>query len=378
MFKKLLLPLLPLLLFCLTACEPISVSVSPKGEVAFTRSEGVFYFDTKSGRVKPVYWNGAEKQFPAVVAWSADGSQIAYTLKSSKDAMATDLYIASKGAKGTKLKHIDGVVTKLLWSPDGRFLSYATGGADSDMGVADIALITLSTKASKVLVSNAADLFYWVNNSSIVTVKLESKVAEFDGRFLGKVIKASVDGRVTPLTETFVTEKKGAMDGNTKDEVLFSSLSFDLSKKADSTVTSALYKTSGSKKVEKLLDKVVTYVDYNPTGTNVLLITKEVKTVDYTEKTFIDLMLLDPTKKSTTLLRKGIQSSISVETNTLDLLPTWLDGKSVLFFNMMSNYGSSLQRISLFKLDVTSKKVVNLQPAIDSEINRIVQEKGGY
>lgn len=378
MLKKILLSLSALVLFLFVACEPVAVSVSPKGEIAFTRSEGVFFLDTQNGAVKPVFWNGAQGKFPAIVEWSSDGGKIAYTLKSSKDAMSTEIYVAPKGGKATKLKQVDGVVTKMVWSPDGQYLSYATGGADSDMGVADIVLVTVASKASKVLVSNAADLFYWLDEQSIVTMKLDSKVAEFDGRFLGKVIRASVDGSVTPLTETFVTEKKGAMHGNEKGDVLFSSLSFDLSRKADSAVTSALYKSGSGRKAVKVLDKAVTFIKYNPAGTKALLMTKEVKTVDYSEKTFIDIALFNPATKSMSVLRKDVKNAISVEANTLDLLPTWLDGESILFFNMMSNYGSSVQNLSLFKLDVTSKKVENLQPKIDGEINSIVQARGGY
>lgn len=378
MLKRILFSLSALIVLLFTACEPISVSVSPKGEIAFTRSEGIFFLDAKSGDVSPIFWNGAQGKFPAVVAWSADGTQLAYTLKKSKDAMATEIFVAPKGGKGVKLKAVDGVVTKLVWSPDGTYLAYATGGADSDMSVADIHVVTVSSKMSKVLVSNAADLFYWLDDKTVATVKLDSKVAEFDGRFLGKVIKASVDGSVTPLTETFVTEKKGAMDGNKKGEILFSSLSFDLSRKADSAATSALYKTGSAKKSTKMLDKAVTVIKYNPDGSKALLMTKETKTVDYSEKTFYHLSLFNPANKSETVLRRNVQNAISVETNTLDLIPSWLDGKNVLFFNMMSNYGSSVQNLSLFKLDVTSKKMENLQPKIDSEINKIVMSKGGY
>lgn len=379
MLKKTLYVALGLFITLLfTACEPISVSVSPEGEIAFTRNEGVFVLDSKGEKISTVFWNEGMKQFPAITEWSADGSQIAYTLKEKKDAMSTDLYVAQKGKEGKKIIHIDGVVTKLQWSPDGKFLAYATGGEDSDMSVADIGLIDLSTNMSKKLVKNAADLFYWIDNTSFVTIKLDSKVADFDGRLIGAILKVTIKGEETRLTNSFVTEKKGAMHCTKDGDVLFTSLSLDTTQKADSAIVSALYTTNLKKKVSKVLDKVVTFVKYAPNNKSALLITKEKKTVDYSEKEFIRLELFNPSKKSADVLREDIKNSISVETNTLDLLPTWLNDKSILFFNMHSTYGASLQELSLFKLDVASKKVENLQPQIDSEINKIVSSKGGY
>lgn len=378
MLKQLLPAFAATIVLLLTACEPISVSVSPKGEVAFTRGEGVFYYDTKSKKVETLFWNEGKKVAPAIVKWSEDGAQFAYTLKESKDAMSTDIFVATKGEVGKKITTINGVVTKMVWSPDGKFLSYATGGEDSDMGVADIGIVDLSTNMSKILVKNCADIFYWPDAKSIVTIKLNAKVADFDGRFIGALVKTAISGTETALTEAFVTEKKGAMDGTSKGEILFTSLSLDVAMKADSALSSALYKTMGDKKVAKVLDKGVTHIAYGPNENEALLITKVVKTVDYTEKKYINLELFDPAKKSAVVLRKDVKNSISVETNTLDLIPAWLDGDNVLYFELFAPYGSSTSNLALCNLNIAKKSVENLQPTIDSEINRIIMSKGGY
>lgn len=104
-----------------------SATVTP-GLIAFTRQDGIYAIRTDGSPAVPVRRGGWAK-YPQALAWSPDGSKLAFTAQG----------IWAMNADGTHLTRLAGAVWEsysLTWSPDGRKIAFTSSrGGDSDIWV---------------------------------------------------------------------------------------------------------------------------------------------------------------------------------------------------------------------------------------------------
>ena len=147
----------------LSSCEPISVSVNQSGDIAFTRTEGVFAFNPATSKLTTIDWTYGTEAMPVIVRWSPSGNAVACTYRASKESQSTKVMLIPVKGENKVLYETDKVVTQLEWSPDGAWLTAAQAGEDDDIQCADLILINPADGTSKFLVKKTGYVHRWLD-----------------------------------------------------------------------------------------------------------------------------------------------------------------------------------------------------------------------
>lgn len=361
----------------LIGCEPISVSVNSKGEVAFTRSEGVFYIDLKSGKLNLLDWNFGKETIPVIVRWSPDEDHLAFTIKDNKDSQNTSLYITDvKGEKKTKIYSGSKAITQMEGAEN--HISLAQAGADSDMSVADLALISVKDGMSKIIVQNAGDVHKWLDDENIIYLKLNKKNPDNGDIFQGELSLYNIKTQKSEVLTNAIIPKTGALDCNkSMGIIVYTAIkSGDEVAEFDKNMTTnanIFVYSLKDKKTMKLSDDIVNFVEFSPDGSKILA---KIKEGEYSSD--MNLACFDIKNKKPTVLVSKVTDTVNANSANVQAYPTWLDKDTVLYWNLNNTYGSSGQSLQLMSIDTKTMKKKNHQVMIDSEILKLIESKGGF
>ncbi len=373
----------PILLFTaylalLIACEPVTVSVNSKGEVAFTRSEGVFYMDFKSGKLNLLDWNYGSEAVPVLVKWAPDDKNLAFTVKDNKDSQETKLYKINLDGKKSKLYSTSKVITHIEGTKD--YISVAQAGEDSDMGVADIVQISARDGMSKIILSNVGDFHKWLDDKNIVYFKIIEKNSANSDIYLAEIQTFNiVDNSSKTLAKALVNKIGGIDCYKNGSGVVFTAINagspdIDMNFTEGMSGNSYAYRYDLQTKVlEKLSEDIINYVNLSPDGTKLLV---KNKTGEYDAN--INLSYIDLKDKSLKTLINKATGSISSNSSTVQVYPVWRDDNTILYWNLNNIYGSNGQSLDLMSVTIDKMVKTNLQNTIDTEVAKIIEKKGGY
>lgn len=361
------------------SCEPISVSVSQKGEVAFTRDEGVFYIDLKSGDIQDVYWNYGKKAVPIIVRWSPDNSLLAYTIKADKDAQETEVYVVDKkGKKSKKIYSVSQIITQLEWSPNGSHISIAQAGDDSDMSVADIAIISEGKDEPDVVLRNTGDVHDWISDDELIFMKIHEKNENNSDMFKGDLSSYNVKTEeTTPITPVIVA-KTGYINVSPNSKLIaFTAVKVSdkpIEFTEDLTTESGLYLHDVKKGTnESIIDRSVVFAAFSPDGKKILVKSKERDSYS----SDIDIGYIDLKYKVLKPVIPETFDTISVNSATIQVYPAWIDDSTIIYWHVANVYGSNGQSFQLYTTDILSLKRKFHQLLIDSSIYKLIEKKGG-
>lgn len=373
----------PILLFAtyvvlLIACEPVTVSVNSKGEVAFTRSEGIFYMDFTSGKLNLLDWNYGSDAVPVLVKWAPDDKNLAFTVKDNKDSQETKLYKINLSGKKSKLYSTSKVITHIEGAKD--YISVAQAGEDSDMGVADIVQISARDGMSKVILSNVGDFHKWLDEKNIVYFKIIQKNSANSDIYLAELQTYNIEDNESKTLAKAIVNKVGGIDCYKNGTgVVFTAINagspdIDMDFTEGMSGNSFAFKYDcQTKALEKLSSEIINYVNLSPDGTKLLV---KNKTGEYDAN--INLSYIDLKDKSLKLLISKATGSISANSSTVQVYPVWKDDNTVLYWNLNNIYGSNGQSLDLMSVTLDKMVKTNLQNMIDTEVAKVVEKKGGY
>ena len=427
--------LVAVLVMALFGCEPISVSVNALGDIAFARAEGIFFYEAKTGKVVTVTWNKGQPGIPVIVRWAPDNATLAFTMKPDKDSQSATVYLADKaGGEARQVLELDKVVTQMEWSPDGKLLSLAQAGEDSE----------LASGMSKVVVRNCGDVHNWLDEKTVALIKVSAKNSKNSEILTGRLslyrvdasdLKGLLDVKVTttagldanpagrtiaftalqtgPESQEFIPSRiaqdvfenqileklyddeqkallkkhysltagsyalKKGLDQETQDKlydalasggIMDASNSFAYVVKAPDT--KALAGKLADLGAEKLSTKPANFVQFSPDGGSLLL---KVKGESGTE-----LGTWNLASQSYRRLVAEVVDSVSANSSSVKVYPSWAGNGSAVFFKENRVYGSNGMALTLMSVDTAGLKQRNLQVAIDTEVNRQVMNRGGY
>jgi hypothetical protein len=376
-FFKLLFKLcIIVFLFILFGCEPISLSINSKGEIAFARSEGVFFVDLKKQKLDVLDWNYGQPTVPVIVRWSPKEDVVACTVKENKDSSNTSVVLIDKKGNKKQIYSVAKIITQMEWSTDGSYISVAQAGEDTDMSVADLALISVKDGMSKVFAKNTGDIHKWVDGKALIFIKVLKKNKNNSDILLGELIKYTADsGKSEALTKVFVSKSAGSID-IFKNDIAF--IAIDAGNKLNDfpeNMTSDTYcfiYNQKSPNIGRISGNRINYAVYSPDGAKLLIKYKEEGSYNSS------LGVIDAGSKAIKMLSEKSLDTVSVNSSTVQVYPAWLDNNNVLFFIMLNTYGSSGQSIQLMSENINDLKITNNQLFIDTEIYKLMQLKGGY
>jgi tricorn protease-like protein len=358
-------------------CEPISVSVNTNGDIAFTRCEGTFYINLKTNKLNVLDWNYGKESIPVIVRWSPKGDMVALTIKENKDAQSASVYLIDKKGKSKKIFSGTKIITQLEWSTDGSYISFAQAGKDTNMSVADIGLISVKDGMSKIILENCGDVHKWLNNKEIVIIKVNEKNSKNSEIYLGNLIQYKIGGQeITNLSDVIIA-KNGGLDCNSSaDQIAFTAIKVqgEAKKFEDNMIAHAflfLYNLKNNK-MEKVLDDTINFVKYSPDNSKIL-----VKVVNKQDNKLVNLAYIDAKKKTLKVLIEKTTDKVNVNSTDVQVYPEWLDNNNLLFWRLSTSYGSN-ETLQLMTMNLKSGKKKNLQVFIDTEVNKLVEAKGGY
>jgi Tol biopolymer transport system component len=361
----------------LTACEPVSVSVNDNSEVAFTRLEGVFFINVAKESLSTVFWNHKNKPLPVITRWSPDGKQLAFTERKDKDSTDTSVYVVNRdGSKKRKMYSTSSkVITQLEWSPDGAYISLAQNGEDSDMGVADLALISTRDGMSKTIVANSGDVHSWLDNNRLIFMKIREKNPDNGDIMKGALAVYDItSGEWQRITSTIVG-KVGSIDCDPdKKTTIFSAIkagsAADSGYEENMSSDSYAYMIKDGGTPELINEAPINFLLFSPDGSTVLAKMEK----DYKK----NLVTINLTSKAVDTLIVDVTDKISANSSDVQVYPAWLDGDTVLFWRFANTYGYNGQALQLMSIETGNRKISNLQPFIDRAIDKLVMQKGGY
>jgi hypothetical protein len=374
-----------------------------------------------------------------IVRWAPDNETLAYTAKDPANAQSAQLFVAKKsGGLARQVLSTDKVVTQLEWSPDGKWLSLARQGEDSDLGAADLILVEPSSGMSKTLLANAADLHAWLDPGTIVAVKVDSKHAKNGDVMYGKLVTVKVDtGDTRALADVRVTNSLGLDANPAAKTVAFTALAvgadaadfvpsvisvadwqekivdgiYDEDQKALLAANYATDKKSWKLKpktsketLDQIYDALSSTGLMNPNQTWCWLVKVPdgkgaaapeklaMAPADFLQFSPDGATLLTKTQagdgfelgawsmagKSYKTLVASVTDSVSANNSTVKVMPAWSDSKTALFFKENKVYGSNGLALTLMSVDTGTLKQRNLQPVIEVAVNQLVEDKGGY
>jgi hypothetical protein len=379
--KKLLMPVINLsLLILVFSCEPISVSVNSQGEIAFTRSEGVFIVDLKNIKLTELHWNFGKESIPVIAKWSPKEDALAFTIRENKDSQNTSLfYTTRKGENKKSIYNSPGKpITQVEWSAKGTYVTIAQAGEDTDLSVADIVLVSVKDGMSKVIIKNCGDIHKWIDDNSIIFIKVNKKNPNNGDILQGDLSLYKIDTQETiPLTKVIVG-KVGGLDANpASNQVIFTAIktekeATEFSENMSSDTFAYIYNIK-EKILTKISDGKINFVNFSPDGNKILA-----KVKDEENAGILNLVSIDLKTKAVKTLVKNINDSVNVNSTNIQIYPAWLDNGNVIYFRLNNNYGANGQALHLMTIDANSLKKTDNQLLIDTEVTKLIDKKGGY
>lgn len=373
MLKKILFFITALLVIIFTGCEPVSVSINSKGDIAFTRETGVFFYNIENNQIKTLYWNYPNSSMPVIVRWSQDEEKLAFTMKENKSSQETKVYIIDKnGNNMQEIATVSNVVLQLEWSPDGNYLSYALPGADTDMSVADIGLISLKNNENKIIIRNSSDVHKWYNNN-IVFMSVKEKNADNSSILKGDLSIYDVNKKESKFIVGAIINSSGYLDCSKKGDIVFTA--YDCGEKIEFKddyyyAYSFLLNISKPSVIRKITSKNTFFNVFSSSGNSILLVTEE--------SSIYSLNIYNMDNQSINMICKDITFKISTGGADVSLYPAWYDNNNILFFKNISIYGSNGTSLSLMSIGKNGTNLINLQPTIEYWMDSEIKKKGGY
>ncbi|MBN2547184.1 MAG: hypothetical protein JXB50_15385 [Spirochaetes bacterium] len=369
-----------LFIFLFFSCEPISVSINSKGDIAFARNEGVFYFNTKSMKLTMLDWNYGNETIPIIVRWAPNESMLACTVKLGKNNQNNEVYLIDLSGKKNKIYSVDKVISQMEWSPDSKYISLAQVGQDTDMAVADLVLINVTDGMSKIIVSNTGDVHRWLDNSKIVFMKIAEKNKNNSDILKGELSVYDYKTQNTEKKLNTIVSKTGGLDleANKKD-IVFSAIDVNAEKQLDfaenmkSDMFAYIYNLSNNK-FEKLSDNIINFIKYSPDGSKILI--KNRSPNDYSGN--MNLGYVNMKDKKIKNIITNVTDTVSSNSQNIQVYPAWLDNNNVVYIQSINSYGSNGQSLQLMSAGINDGKKKNYQPVIETEINKLIEQKGGY
>jgi tricorn protease-like protein len=366
-------------LMIIISCEPISVSVNSKGDVAFTRDEGVFFFNVNTKKLTSLNWNYGKDTIPVIVRWSPKEDMLAYTLKQGDNSTETDVYLINLKGESKKIYSCENVITQLEWSPNAEYISLAKAGDDSDMGVADLVLIKVSDGMSKILASNTGDVHKWYDAATLVYIKVDEKNPDNSDIFKATLTAHKTDTNQDEVLASLMVSKTGGLDCHTAAKTIaFTAIKAgdklgDFEKDMASDTFAFIYNLT-TKKIESLSKDLINFVRYSPDGSKILV---KSKTPDDYSSTF-NLGFFDVKSKKYKELVKNTCDTVSANSTSVQVYPAWVDNERVLNFRLSNTFGSGGQALQLIGIESGTLKKQNYQALIDTEIFKLVEQQGGF
>ncbi len=366
-----------LLLF---SCEPISVSINSKGDIAFARNEGIFYFNPNSMKITLLDWNYGKESVPVIVRWAPNDTMLACTVKKGKDNQNTDVFLIDLNGSKKPVYSTDKIISQMEWSPDSKYLSLAQAGKDTDMAVADLVLINISDGMSKVIDSNTGDVHKWLDESKIVYMKIIEKNKNNTELLKGELTVYDFKTQIAEKKLYTIVSKTGGLDLEAKrKDIVFSAIDVNKLKPLEFTenMKSEVYAyifNLNNNLFEKLSDNIINFIKYSPDGSKILVKSKDPN--DYSGN--INLAFFNAKDKKINNIVTNVTDMVSSNSQNVQVYPAWLDNNNVVFIQLINTYGSNGQSLQLMSSGLTGGKKKNYQPVIDSEILKIIEQKGGY
>ncbi len=367
--------ILTLLLFSFLNCEPVSVSVNSKGEIAFTRDTGVFYYNPKTNSIQTVFWNYPNSSITIISKWSPDGQKIAFTVRNSEYENATKIYLIDKnGSNSKEILNSDKNIIQLEWSPDGNYISYALPGADSDMGAADIGLISLKDGTNKIILTNTGDVHKWYN-LNIIYMSIKEKNPDNSSMFKGILSMYDITNQTnTPLVNSIINNK-GYIDCSKNEDIVFTAYKVnntntDIAFEEFSSVYSFLINLKNISSISQITNKNSSFNTFSPDNENILLVTDD--------GSLSSLELYNIKNKSKQSIINNITFKTSVSGSEISLYPCWYDNNAILFFKIINVYGANGKMLQLMSINKDGSNLTNLQPFIENWMDNEIKKKGGY
>ncbi|MCG8570039.1 MAG: hypothetical protein MJB14_07840 [Spirochaetes bacterium] len=367
--RNIILVILVVLIF---SCEPISVSVNSHGEIAFARKEGVFFFNTKSNKLTTLDWQYDTEQVPIIVRWSPDEKKIAFTMKATAEAFSTEIYLINRNSTNlVKLFSTDKVVTQLEWSPDGKFLSYAQAGGNTDLNVADIGLYSIAEKSEKIVVKDTSDIHRWLDNNRFAFMSIKEKNPDNQEMFKADLSFYHQDQGKTEILNPVVIEKSGNLDCHSN-YIFFTAFEVgDVGFSEDFQSTQIYLYTLNKKSLERYSPDKAIFVRLSPDKKNLLV---TLQNDDDTNS----LAVIKINNKRIKVLRNSFKLEVNTGSAEVMAYPEWLDNENILFFDNNRSYSYNGTALRLMKQNVNSRLIENLQVPIDQLIDQEVKSRGGY
>lgn len=368
-----------LILIIVISCEPVSVSVNSKGDVAFTRTEGVFFINLAGKKLTTLDWTYGQNIIPVLVRWSPTEDMLAYTVKKDANSTEAEVYVINLKGEKKKIYSSNNVITQLEWSPNAAYISLAKGGDDTNMSVADIVLIKMSDGMSKVLMQNTGDVHRWFDVNTILYMKISEKNQNNADILKGDLSLVKAETGANEILIKAMVSKTGGLDCSAVNKgIVFTAIKAgsdigEFEKDMKSETFGFLYNTS-DKKIEKISEDIINFVKYSPDGTKILI--KSKKKDDYSSN--FNLGFIDAKSKALKLLINNVCDNVYSNSTSVQVYPSWFNNNFVLYFRLINTYGSSGQALQLMSVDINSLKKQNYQVLIDSEIFKAVESKGGF
>jgi hypothetical protein len=303
---------------------------------------------------------------------------VALTVRDNMNGQDTTLFVVDKKGTKKKIYSSSSAITQVEWSTDGSYLTLAQAGKDTDMGVADLILISKKDGMSKTICPNSGDVHTWIDSKNLAFIKVLEKNKDNSDILKAELSVYAVDtGETKKLTDIIVSKTMGLDSSAARNEIIFTAIKagaeveFEADMKTDSAVFA--YDLKKGALGDPIPTLITSYVKYSPDSSKIL-----VKAQDTDAYGTFDLAYFDLKKSKLEVLLKNTLNTVSANSGSIQVYPTWFDNSTVLYWKMNNAYGTNGQAIQLFSINASTLKKQNHQLLIDTEIEKLIAKKGGY
>ncbi len=365
--------LILMFLFLAAACEDVSVSVNSRGEIAFAREEGVFFLDADADSIELVDWTYGQEKTPALVRWSPDGNYLAYTNRVVDDYYDTDVYVIDRLGRGKRLVYsCRQVILQMEWSAEGSSLSVAQVGEDTDIGVADLALIDVATGESEIILRNVGDSVSWPIDSAFVFMQVKEANPDNSDILKGTLgLYDTESGEILEIVDAIIG-KDGGIVADPDDYIAFSAIEVgDVEFSETMTTDAYAYSIRPHSEAVRLLERPVTFLKFSPDRSRLLMKAQR-------EYSGYDLGYLEIESGEWNLLIEDVVDTVTVDSIDVAVQPAWHGKDAVLYWDIGRTYGHNGQGLRLMRYDLSDGMKRNFQPLIDRALDKILIATDGY
>jgi len=358
-------PVILALAILAAGCFPVLLDIDAQGRLLIPRSEGLFLYDTKTGKAQLL--GRAATGSAAWARWSPDGQFI--LLCSTDEGKMSDLSVINAKTRQLKSYGTFSGAAAASWSPDGRTILVAQRKGNNEFA---LVLVNLTTGERRLALDRALPMHRWISNSAIAAFRIDQLQGE-SGHAQGHLVAVNLAGNETKVIAPMKGSVLSTMDADPNGKRL---LVTEPVQNLFALVTVNL--DDGQKKT--LADGGVFSAFWSPDGKHIAMVRVSHSGMPRplpSRSPRFELAVADGDGANAVVAANDVIARTEYSPEGRPVFPTWTGNNRLLYFEPAGNYGPVGGAMHLVSVKIDGTERTDLQASIEAAVAEAAKPSRG-